>query len=147
MKLFTFATALTIITGCINRSEKSVGYAPPENARYQHEEVKIRLNNGDFLAGSLTFQNPAVQKSPVAILITGSSPHDRDNSRPEKPLNAYRPFRQITDLLSSNGIAVLRVDDRGIGKSKGGNLVHMNTLERKADIEECIALSCWLKRK
>lgn len=41
-------------------------------------------------------------------------------------------------MLSSNGIAVLRVDDRGVGKSKGGNIVNMNTLERKADIEECI---------
>lgn len=139
MKIFTFIISLTLITGCINRSKNSVSYFPPENANYQYEEVEIRLNDGDILAGSLTFQKPDVQKSPVAVLISGSSPHDRDNSKPEKPLNAYRPFRQLTHLLSSNGIAVLRVDDRGVGKSKGGNINEMNTLERAEDIEECIS--------
>ncbi|MFO7671709.1 MAG: prolyl oligopeptidase family serine peptidase [Bacteroidales bacterium] len=144
MKIFTRIFSLILISSCINHSKESVSYYPPENANYQYEEVGIRLHDGDILAGSMTFPKPVIQKCPVAILITGSSPHDRDNSSPEKPLNAYRPFRQIAHLLSSNGIAVLRVDDRGVGKSKGGNINEMNTLDRAGDIEECIS---YIKRR
>lgn len=139
MKYRLLIIALIFVAGCISSLEERVSYDPPENAAYQHEEVEIMLSNGDILAGSLTFQDTGIQRSPIVILITGSSPHDRDNSSPEKPVNAYRPFRQISHLLSSNGIAVLRLDDRGIGKSKGGDINKMNTLERGEDIEECIS--------
>jgi uncharacterized protein len=35
-------------------------------------------------------------------------------------LSAYRPFRQIADTLGRRGIAVLRLDDRGMGESDLG---------------------------
>ncbi|MDE3144445.1 MAG: prolyl oligopeptidase family serine peptidase [Bacteroidota bacterium] len=50
----------------------------------------------------------------VAVMITGSGLQDRD----ETVMN-HRPFAVIADYLTKNGIAVLRVDDRNIGKSKG----------------------------
>ncbi len=139
MRFLLLIIALIFVTACKRSQEERLRYNPPENAIYQYEEVEIILSSGDILAGSLTFQDKGLQRSPIALLITGSSPHDRDNSSPGKPLNAYRPFRQFSHLLSSNGIAVLRLDDRGIGKSKGGNICKMNTLERAKDIEECIS--------
>jgi dipeptidyl aminopeptidase/acylaminoacyl peptidase len=113
-------------------------YAPPKNATYLHEDVRIQLPCGDILAGSLTFPEQALGKFPAVVLITGSSPHDRDNSSPEASSRAYRPFRQIADRLSSKGIAVLRMDDRGVGESVGGDIRDMTTDERAKDIEECI---------
>src|SRR6185295_1012523 len=57
-------------------------------------------------------------KQPVAaiVTITGSGPEDRDESI---GLPGYRPFRQIADSLGRQGIAVLRMDDRGTGASGG----------------------------
>lgn len=122
MRLITIILVGIFILGCKRSPESIVSYSPPENASYQHEDVVIKLQSGDMLAGSLTYQDNNTEFIPAAILITGSSPHDRDNSKPDNPIDAYRPFRQISDVLSSNGIAVLRVDDRGVGKSIGGNI-------------------------
>jgi alpha/beta superfamily hydrolase len=47
-------------------------------------------------------------------MITGSGQQDRDES-----LLGHKPFLVIADYLTRRGIAVLRVDDRGIGKSTG----------------------------
>jgi hypothetical protein len=48
-------------------------------------------------------------------MVTGSGPQERDGTY----LGSYRPFRQIADALSRHGVAVLRLDDRGVGKSTG----------------------------
>jgi pimeloyl-ACP methyl ester carboxylesterase len=48
------------------------------------------------------------------LLITGSGPQDRDET-----LLGHRPFAVLADHLTLNGIAVLRVDDRGVGESTG----------------------------
>jgi alpha/beta superfamily hydrolase len=47
-------------------------------------------------------------------LITGRGPQDRDET-----LFDHRPFAVLADFLSNNGMVVLRVDDRGVGKSTG----------------------------
>src|SRR5690606_1452342 len=51
---------------------------------------------------------------PAALLITGSGPQNRDEE-----LMGHRPFRVLADQLTRRGIAVLRVDDRGVGESTG----------------------------
>jgi dipeptidyl aminopeptidase/acylaminoacyl peptidase len=52
----------------------------------------------------------------------------------EKPVKYYRPFRQIADALSRKGVAVLRMDDRGVGCSEGGNIKDATISERADDI-------------
>ena len=47
-------------------------------------------------------------------MITGSGPQDRDET-----IFGHKPFWIIADYLTRRGIAVLRVDDRGVGKSSG----------------------------
>jgi uncharacterized protein len=51
---------------------------------------------------------------PGVVLITGSGPQDRDES-----LLGHKPFLVLSDYLTRHGIAVLRADDRGVGKSTG----------------------------
>jgi len=51
---------------------------------------------------------------PAVVLITGSGPQDRDES-----LLGHKPFLILSDYLTRHGVAVLRADDRGIGKSTG----------------------------
>jgi pimeloyl-ACP methyl ester carboxylesterase len=51
---------------------------------------------------------------PTVILITGSGPQDRDET-----IFEHKPFAVIADHLTKQGIAVLRVDDRGMGKTTG----------------------------
>lgn len=138
MRFILLILSILLISSCNNKPEDSLSYSPPKDATYQHEEVEIMLENGDMLGGSLTLKNNLDKRNPIAVLITGSSPHDRDNSLATKPVSAYRPFRQIAHALSSNGIAVLRVDDRGIGKSKGGHISKITTKERARDIEQCL---------
>jgi pimeloyl-ACP methyl ester carboxylesterase len=53
-------------------------------------------------------------KFPVVIMITGSGAQDRDET-----IGMHKPFFVIADYLTNHGIAVLRVDDRGVGKSTG----------------------------
>ena len=48
------------------------------------------------------------------ILITGSGAQDRDET-----ILGHKPFAVLADYLSKKGYAVLRVDDRGVGKTTG----------------------------
>jgi dipeptidyl aminopeptidase/acylaminoacyl peptidase len=51
------------------------------------------------------------------ILISGSGRDNRDAAPEWMP--GYQPFWQIADALTRRGIAVLRIDDRGVGLSTG----------------------------
>ncbi len=68
---------------------------------------------GVTLAGTLSVPK-GVGPFPCAILVTGSGPQDRDET-----LMGHKPFLVIADYLTRHGIAVLRVDDRGVGGSTG----------------------------
>ena len=81
---------------------------------YLDEEVTYRnAQDAVTLAGTLTLP-PTGGPFPAVILITGSGQEDRDES-----LFGHRPFLVLADHLTRRGIAVLRVDDRGVGGSIG----------------------------
>lgn len=99
---------------------RAVSYAAPADAPYAAEEVKVRTTAGLTLAGTLTVpRGRRGARLPAVVLITGSGPEDRDEASPLLP-GGYRPFREIADTLSRRGIAVLRLDDRGVGGSDAG---------------------------
>jgi len=83
---------------------------------YPYEEVEVRFPNreaGIDLSGTLTI--PAGPGPfPAAVLVSGSGPQDRDST-----IAGHRPFLVWADTLTRRGIAVLRCDDRGVGKSEG----------------------------
>ena len=109
-------------------------YAPEVDAPYTAEEVRIPTPKGHVLAGTLTLPSGSAPPYPAVVMITGSSPQDRDHLQTRrKPVSYYKPFRQIADAISRNGIAVLRMDDQGVGCSEGGPLENVTIQERAND--------------
>jgi len=109
--------------------------APPDGA-YRAEDVSITAPEGHVLAGTLTL--PARQgPTPAAVLITGLSPHERNNGDPP-----WMTFRDIADALTRAGIAVLRVDDRGVGKSTGDRKT-FTSFDKADDVHTEVA---WLRK-
>ncbi|KKH92026.1 hypothetical protein EO95_00820 [Methanosarcina sp. 1.H.T.1A.1] len=83
---------------------------------YPYDEEEVVYENtaaGVKLAGTLTLPR-SEGPFPAVILITGSGPQNRDEG-----VFGHRPFLVLSDYLTRQGIAVLRVDDRGIGGSTG----------------------------
>lgn len=107
---FSMKWGRTSATGIFNRPQ-----TPKAPFPYKSEEVTFanpRAGNIK-LSGTLTLP-PNVKNPPAVILISGSGPQDRNEQ-----IFAHEPFLVLSDYLSRNGIAVLRYDDRGIGKSEG----------------------------
>jgi dienelactone hydrolase len=92
-------------------------YSAPAGAPFTAEEVKVQAK-GFMLAGTLLLPKTGKRPFPAVVMVTGSGQQTRDE--PALPgVEKYRPFRQIAEFLASRGIAVLRVDDRGVGESGG----------------------------
>ncbi len=125
----TLNAAKTAITGSwtqnnveqkldFRRSDQLLELVRPQNPvkPYPYKEEEIAFPNGKAkisLAGTLTLPR-APGPFPAAVLLSDSGPHDRDES-----IVGHRPFLVLADHLTRKGIAVLRFDKRGIGKSTG----------------------------
>lgn len=90
---------------------------PQEPAEpYPYVAQDIVFNNpeaGIRLAGTLTLPSSG-GPFPAVVLVSGSGPQDRDET-----VFGHRPFLVLADYLTRRGIAVLRYDDRGVGRSTG----------------------------
>ncbi|MGI4740549.1 MAG: alpha/beta hydrolase family protein [Janthinobacterium lividum] len=80
------------------------------------------------LAGTLTVPSGEGPFAAV-VLLSDSGPQDRDAGLP-----GYHPFAMLADYLTRRGIAVLRFDDRGVGKS-GGDYARATTLDFVTDAQ------------
>src|SRR5271165_2500855 len=119
------------------RSDQPLELRRPQNPvkpfPYREEEISFsNASAGVSLAGTLTLPKGA-GPFPAALLIVGSGPHDRDEA-----LANHRPFLVLADHLTRKGIAVLRYDKRGIGKSTGSS-DKATTLDLTADAQAAIA--------
>ena len=112
--------------------EAEVDYTAPASAPFTAEEVTVEAK-GFTLAGTLLIPKTGKPPFPVAVTITGSGQQTRDEYLPLPGLEKYRPFRQVAEALASRGIAVLRVDDRGVGESKGRETLNVSTTANFAD--------------
>ena len=103
----------------------STHLAPP----YREEEVVFnnpacRLN----LSGILTI--PAGPGPfPAVLLVSDLGAQDRDGT-----VGNYHMFGSLADYLTRRGVAVLRYDDRGVGKS-GGNSTTATTAMLVSDVQ------------
>jgi pimeloyl-ACP methyl ester carboxylesterase len=94
-------------------------YSAPADAPYTAEEVVVQSSAGLRFSGTLTIpKGRARGRAPAVVTITGSGPEDRDEE--STALKGYRPFRELADSLGRRGIAVLRLDDRGVNGSDRG---------------------------
>lgn len=110
-------------------------YSAPANAPYRAEAVVVRTAAGHSLTGTLTIPSNARGRVPAVVTITGSGQQDRDYTIPLVP--GFRLFRQVADTLGRRGIAVLRLDDRGVGGSGGD--VNGTTADFANDIRAGVA--------
>lgn len=119
-----------------NAIEKLLVKRPQEPIKpysYYAEDVTFQNTKANIsLAGTLTLPKKE-GNFPVVILISGSGPQNRD----EEILD-HKPFLVISDYLTKNGIAVLRYDDRGVGKSTG-NFKAGTSADFATDVESAIA--------
>lgn len=94
----------------MQRSGKPQDPQPPYP--YSSQEVVVCSSAGQTeLSGTLCW--PA-QPIAAVLLIPGSGQHDRDET-----LLGHKPFWVLADYLGRMGIATLRLDDRGVGLSRG----------------------------
>jgi uncharacterized protein len=116
----------------INRPQTPI---PPFS--YKSEDVEYDNANKSIHFGA-TFTVPLPEpgtdnvKAPVyptVLLITGSGPQDRDEN-----ILDHKPFAVIADYLTGKGIAVLRIDDRGKGKTSG-SFATSTTFDFALDVE------------
>lgn len=81
---------------------------------FESREVSVRNERaGINLAGTLTVPSQGDAKAAL-VMVTGSGQQDRDET-----IFGQKPFKAIAEYLSDKGYAVLRLDDRGVGKSEG----------------------------
>ncbi len=90
---------------------------------YPYIEEQLTYQNVDAnitLAATLTYPRDKLP-FPATILISGSGALDRNES-----VFGHHPFLVLADYLTCRGIAVLRVDDRGVGGSTGNYMKSTN---------------------
>ena len=102
------------------RTEKAPALGRPQDPQkpypYSEEEVSYENKKDSVkLAGTLTLPT-SKEPVPAVVLITGSGAQDRNET-----ILGHRPFLVLADYLTRRGIAVLRVDDRGVGGSAAGS--------------------------
>lgn len=95
---------------------------------YHEEEVSYpHLTASHILAGTLTLP-PSPGPFPAVILISGSGPQDRNAL-----IMGHKPFLVLADYLTRRGVAVLRFDDRGVGKSTG-DFAYATSMDFASDV-------------
>ena len=109
------------------------------NAPYAYKTEEVLFSNeaeGAVLSGTLTYpinyNASSKEQTPVVLMVTGSGGQDRNEE-----IFGHKPFLVIADYLARHGIASLRYDDRGIGKSTGptrGTTTQNNLADAKAGI-------------
>ena len=117
LKRTIMAFALVIIKLSIVDAAAVNGQSPqeprPPYTYYEQEVFFPNVRDGIRLAGTLTIPE-SKGPFPAVVLITGSGPQDRNET-----VFGHKPFLVLADHLARLGIAVLRVDDRGVGESTG----------------------------
>ena len=97
---------------------------------YPYQEKEVAYENKEAavkLAGTLTIPGQE-GPFPAVLLISGSGPQDRNET-----ILGHHPFLVLADYLTRCGIAVLRVDDRGVRKS-GGDFTQATSEDFASDV-------------
>lgn len=100
------AVLFVVFVNFINAQSKS-------EIKFKESNLVLKINK-DEIYGTLTTPD-LTKKYPVALIISGSGPTDRNGNNPMMKNNS---LKMLAEALAKNGIASLRFDKRGIGESK-----------------------------
>ncbi len=81
---------------------------------FKTEPIVLKIDSGNIY-GTLLTPNQTTGKVPVALIIAGSGPTDRDGNNQVMKNNS---LKLLAESLAANGIASLRYDKRAVGESK-----------------------------
>ena len=117
----------------LQRVEKEMELRRPQEPQppFPYEVEKVQYENakaGITLAGTLT-KPKSGGPFPAVLLISGSGAQDRNEM-----IFGHKPFLVLADYLTRQGLAVLRVDDRGTGQSTG-DFAKATTEDFAGDVE------------
>jgi hypothetical protein len=107
-------------------------------SRLPYQDRSVTIDNAPAkvtLAGALTLPQ-GKGPFPAVVLISGSGPNTRDEN-----VFDHKIFVVLADHLARQGIAVLRYDKRGVGKSTG-DYAQATTVDFTSDAE---AAATWLR--
>lgn len=100
------------------KTEKTTGLARPQTPEppfdYKVEDVIYHNKDKSIQYGATITMPKGNGPFPTVMLITGSGQQNRDEE-----LFGHKPFAVIADYLTKRGYLVIRVDDRGVGKTTG----------------------------
>jgi pimeloyl-ACP methyl ester carboxylesterase len=104
---------------------------------FVEKEVVLHTLSGDIYGTQLAPAN--FKKLPVALIIAGSGPTDRDGNNPSMKNNS---LKLLATALANKGIASLRYDKRGIAKSRaaGKTEAELRFNDYVDDVSEWVAL-------
>ena len=88
-------------------SMPAMGQFVTKDVQYYNADSSIHFG------GTLTVPS-GVKSFPAVVIVSGTGKQDREGT-----MAGHKIFKVIAEYLSSNGIAVLRVDDRGTGATTG----------------------------
>jgi pimeloyl-ACP methyl ester carboxylesterase len=117
--------------------------AGPAAAAHPYREEEVTFSNFAArlrLAGTLTMPT-GPGPFPAAVLVSDLGKQDRDGLAPDTTARpgmlSYRLLGSLADYLTRHGVAVLRFDDRGVGKSAGSNDA-ATLAQRAADVQAAL---------
>lgn len=106
---------------------------PKQPYPYEVKDFTFTGKNTKLTYGATLTIPKNKKKYPIAVLISGTGQHDRNYTYMGRQF-----FTVLADYLARNGIASLRVDDRGYGKTTG-DFQNATTGDFADDIDEEIA--------
>ena len=111
--------------------------------RAQESPVKLETKTGT-LHGTLLMPPGTSGPVPVALIIAGSGPTDRDGNTPLLP-GKNNSLKLLGEALAKNGIASLRYDKRGIAGSAGA-AAKESDLRFTTYVDDAVEWLEWLRR-
>jgi alpha/beta superfamily hydrolase len=85
-----------------------------DSAFASNTSIELQTSSGT-ICGTLLVPTNIHTKIPVALIIAGSGPTDRDGNNPVMKNNS---LKLLAESLANKGIASIRYDKRGVGASK-----------------------------
>lgn len=100
----------------------------------KNTELSFRSGQ-ERLIGTLTRPTSAMGAGPVALLVSGSGPIDRNSNMKRMSIDV---MRQVAEHLAQSGISSFRYDKRGVGESEGDYMAtgfHDNVADARAAVD------------